>query len=1529
MNEASINAPQADGQDDVSHQSATINLTDSSAVESVEKEAAGWLSWRRVLTAATLILLPLVYFYPAVLGRITLAPGDGWTQIFGIRVLIGQMLARGEAPLWNPYIFSGAPLLASIQPGALYPPTWLFAVLSPPAAMNWMVITTYHIALIGTYLYCRRIGANRVGSIIAGLAFAFGGYMSAHLGHTNRVAAAAWLPWVMLAVEELYLRLRWRWVALGAAFIALQLFAGEPQMTFYTILVAGAYGLFSLTLREERELRHRFLFGAIAMSVCGALLSAIQLIPERELLQQGERAGIDYEYFSTFSFPPQHILQLIFPYFFGGGGMSPFKIIYWGKWNTTEVAGYVGMLAMILGLIALIGSRVERRRDRLIRFWAICAVVALALAFGSYLPFGIHQFLHQVPVYNLFRASGRHLFEFDFALAVLAALGATWAAREGNQLARRGALISVGVMAVIVAFTAICYRYLADWFVMDLPVSANAKSFTNPELVVPVAFFVSSAVVLCFYVFWRGAIRHVAAALLVALTLLDVASFGFFYEWNIVPRNLPERMADAPTVKFIKEHARERGADFNSFRFLSHAFWPYDPNFETLNFPNVSIVRGLQSVNGYDPLVLNRYGEFAGKMGLDGIVRDPAAFGPSDQAFNLLNTKYLLYEREDLATAWQFTEHDGIRFDQTPVNLTLGPGAWTRISTSGMATELAIISAMGRSNHIPNDAPIATITLRARDGRAIRRQMLAGRDSSEWAYDRPDVRGAIKHDRARVADSFPASGFEGHRYLARFPFDRAEIESIELKYEQNDADVTIMQASLYDAETGSSRPLDVVYLPPERWRKLAVFKDIEIYENLKVLPRAWFARRAAQMSNEEVLRTIRSGRMKDGSAFDPAETVLFGREDYGNREIALPQIGDPAGSEAQITRYEPHRVELQTRNPQPGFLVLSEIYYRGWEAWIDGRRAPVERVNYTLRGLAVPAGDHRVEFAFRAHSFRNGAAYTLLGVLLLLVGANNRTRRALTKVESRLEGPAKRAAALVKSKLKSYSARVLARLESWLAALSRSRYVMIPAVIGLLIYGGFLVRYASFSVGGADSSGYALIARSLLEGRIVQRVAELDRLGLPDEFTKCFIPIANDFGPRPGTMTAFYPLGMPLHVAAGVLIAGWKYGPFIVSPVCALLSLILIYLLGLELGLSRGFSIAGAVMLAASPTFIYLALQPMSDVAATLWSLVAIWAALRSARRDSWAALAGAAFGVAFLIRPSSVLLLIPILFCLRLRPKTLLFFFLGGLPLAAIFFAYNTTAYGHPLRTGYTAIKLHTALTVTGFTTRFSYYLDTLAKTMSPWLLLGWLGAAADRQVHWRIRTMLISWFGAFLIFYACYDVYDAWWYTRFLLPAYPALILGALLTARDVAGLLKNSVSESNRAWLSRVVLILLLVVTLGAAKRQTRELGVLSIGAGELLYSESCRWADQMLPAQSLVVSMQMSGALKFYTQRLVIRWDEVKPDQWRPLKEHAAERGYQWYALLQPHEVEEAQRRLPGKWVQIGRLRHISLWRIESE
>jgi hypothetical protein len=99
-------------------------------------------------------------------------------------------------------------------------------------------------------------------------------------------------------------------------------------------------------------------------------------------------------------------------------------------------------------------------------------------------------------------------------------------------------------------------------------------------------------------------------------------------------------------------------------------------------------------------------------------------------------------------------------------------------------------------------------------------------------------------------------------------------------------------------------------LPADRWRKLTKFKDVEVYENAKALPRAWFARRVAIESSADELQIIRTGKMKDGSRYDPAETILIEREIFGGREPVLPQIGDPADAEAKVTRYEPKRIEL-------------------------------------------------------------------------------------------------------------------------------------------------------------------------------------------------------------------------------------------------------------------------------------------------------------------------------------------------------------------------------------------------------------------------------------------------------------------------------------------------------------------------------------------------------------------------------------------------------------------------------------------
>jgi len=938
---------------------------------------------KRAVIATALVALPLIYFYPAVIGQTVITNGDGWSYNLPLRMLAARMVVDGMPPLWNPYVFAGMPLLAASQPGALYPLNWLFALFSPGVAMNVVMIASFHIAFYGAYRYARLIGIGRVGSLVAGMIFTFSGYLISNIEHTNLIAAASWLPWILLSIEQLYRRasspsgLRsWAcWVAVGAGAVALQFFAGHPQTTFYTALVCGAYAIFSLAARERREGRWRFLGAVSAMALCGALLSAIKWWPALELQQQGERAQISYEYFSLIAMPPRRLLAIIIPFFFGGSGSVPYQLPDWDHWWITKwQSGYVGMLGLLLSLVALLGPR----RRRLAWFWGGVAALALVLAVGAHLPFGFNHLLYRVPGYNLFRCSYRHLCEFSFAIAVLAGLGVNYLVKTDRALARQALNRGILAMTALVTVATAAYCFFASRLGAPVPPPAWPGSLASAEAFVPLSLFALSVIALWVFTERR---TLVTATGIVLLLLLDLASFGHFFNWGSDFR-IVDRFADPPTVQFIK--ARE--PDWNTFRVVSQLGVALDAAAaESLNQPNTSFARGLQSVNGYDPLRLPRLAAVAGEMDIFGVMRDPKTFGLSDRGLDLLNVKYLLRARGSKPDF----KHEGIEFSQ--INLQLGPGSHQAAPLAAApATELAIVSAMSNSTHLPDGAPVAGVKLYTKDGRVIEHELQAGRDTAEWAYDRADVRAAVKHSRPRIAESSDADGFQARRYLARLAFDRAEIARVEFNYLRTDASLVVNRASLYDATTGASVPLDALNLPPERWRKLQSFGQVEVYENLKARPRAWFARRTVTLPPVEALRAIKDGKLNDGSVFDPSDVALL--ETEGLAERAEPPSGMIA-AEVKVTRYEPHRIELQTRNEQAGFLTLSEVFYPGWEARVDGRKTPVYRTNYILRGIEVPPGCHNIEFVYRPASFRNGAVCSALGLTWLLIGVAVSYRR--------------------------------------------------------------------------------------------------------------------------------------------------------------------------------------------------------------------------------------------------------------------------------------------------------------------------------------------------------------------------------------------------------------------------------------------------------------------------------------------------------------------------------------------------------
>jgi uncharacterized membrane protein YfhO len=130
--------------------------------------------------------------------------------------------------------------------------------------------------------------------------------------------------------------------------------------------------------------------------------------------------------------------------------------------------------------------------------------------------------------------------------------------------------------------------------------------------------------------------------------------------------------------------------------------------------------------------------------------------------------------------------------------------------------------------------------------------------------------------------------------------------------------------------------------------------------------------------------------MKALDKLDTKEVVVKLRnKNEKSFELSLPFRKDSLAT-IKLDVYKPNHLKYTSNNSNYGFAVFSEIYYKnGWKATIDGKEAPIYRVNYTLRGLEVPKGKHTIEFKFEPQVVKTGstiALFSSIGMFLLIIG---------------------------------------------------------------------------------------------------------------------------------------------------------------------------------------------------------------------------------------------------------------------------------------------------------------------------------------------------------------------------------------------------------------------------------------------------------------------------------------------------------------------------------------------------------------
>lgn len=144
-------------------------------------------------------------------------------------------------------------------------------------------------------------------------------------------------------------------------------------------------------------------------------------------------------------------------------------------------------------------------------------------------------------------------------------------------------------------------------------------------------------------------------------------------------------------------------------------------------------------------------------------------------------------------------------------------------------------------------------------------------------------------------------------------------------------------------------------------------------ENTDVLPKAFFVDSVQTVSSpREAVRQLNK------TSFNPSrEAIIEASHDFN--------VHPDSSARAKVTEYQANKIVIQTDRSTPGFMVLSEIWYpAGWKASIDGKPLNIYKTNFILRGMAIPAGEHKVVLTFKPASVYWGTLFSWIGHLLLV-----------------------------------------------------------------------------------------------------------------------------------------------------------------------------------------------------------------------------------------------------------------------------------------------------------------------------------------------------------------------------------------------------------------------------------------------------------------------------------------------------------------------------------------------------------------
>jgi len=490
-------------------------------------------------------------------------------ELYPWKTLVINQLKAGQVPLWNPYNFSGAPLMANYQSQVWYPLSFFYFIFPQPIAWTILIILQIFLGMIFMYLFALTIGLTPAASVLAALLFNVSSFSTVWLEFNTVWHTVLWIPLVLFLFEKRLKTPLAYWQILFVFSLVSSLTAGHPQDFITSLLFIGTYISARLIFIPGKTGKMKLSLAGelLVLTVFAMLIGAAQILPTAQLFLTSARVPYNVNFIlSTMLIQAWQLPIAIISDFFG----NPVTRTYVLEDTYINKSLSIGTVGFLLVLVSLWSKKTYH-----LKFFILFAGTLLLLATNN----PVSHLFYQFPLPLLSTGTPtRNLFIYIFCLSMLAAIG--YDSLKNNLSIKKPILLMSFFLACI--FIAYIIKPTLLYPFTEITVTAMKKSFL-------IATFLAIST--------AGIIIVSKKLPLVRVCVIFLAAIELFWGFTKFNTFVPQTYI-FPSSELFEYLQKNAGIN---------RFWGYGTARIEANF---ATQYGIYSPDGTDPLNLNWYNRF-------------------------------------------------------------------------------------------------------------------------------------------------------------------------------------------------------------------------------------------------------------------------------------------------------------------------------------------------------------------------------------------------------------------------------------------------------------------------------------------------------------------------------------------------------------------------------------------------------------------------------------------------------------------------------------------------------------------------------------------------------------------------------------------------------------------------------------------------------------------------------------------------------------------------------------------------------